>query len=482
MSWRRRLRRLGLGFLFVGALAGAGVTYLVWPRHYPQLYGEPTSHRSDGPTLAEEATRRGVWLGTALRSLTEEPVDEVVPRHFNSTTPASALEWGQLLRDQESGEYDFSAADALVDYARERGARVRGHALIWGRFPGRGHPAGLEERLGQADDPAVLLRRIMREHIDAVMGHFRGRVASWDVVNEPMARLTSGLDNSVFYRTLGRGFVGEAFRMAHEADPRAELFLNEQFLRYQDARQAAFLALVDEMLADGVPLHGIGIQSHVVLSRVDIPAFTKFLRAIESRGLAIELTELDVRLRLFGGAQDPYAAQGEEYRALAQACLGVEACRGITVWGISDADTWLDELPPFRWLKPNAPLLFDEALRRKPAYEGVLRALLTRDPVIPEGHPRLLFSAREVPGIRTRSEREPLSPITTRLLDRADDALGAPPIRVSLTGRGERDRRGEVKGLAAARELQGRALTLAMAFTLSSIIRRQKIWRFLQRL
>ena len=461
------MRRLGLGILFLGLLAGAGVTYLAWPRHYPQLYGEPTSHRSDGPTLAEEATRRGVWIGAALRSLTEEPVDEVVPRHFNSTTPASALQWGQLLRDQESGDYDFSAADALVDYARERGARVRGHALIWGRFPGRGHPAGLEERLGRADDPAALLRRIMREHIDAVMGHFRGRVASWDVVNEPMALLTSGLDNSVFYRTLGRGFVGEAFRMAHEADPRAELFLNEQFLRYQDARQAAFLVLVDEMLADGVPLHGIGIQSHVVLSRVDIPAFTKFLRAIESRGLAIELTELDVRLRLFGGARDPYAAQGEEYRALAQACLGVEACRGLTVWGISDADTWLDELPPFRWLKPNAPLLFDEALRRKPAYEGVLRALLTRDPVIPEGHPRLLFSAREVPGIRTRSEREPLSPITTRLLDRADDAVGAPPIRVSLTGRGERDRRGEVKGLAAARELQGRALTLAMAFTLT---------------
>jgi endo-1,4-beta-xylanase len=464
---RRLLRGLGVASLVVLVPLAAVAVYLTWPRQDPQRYRAAESSAAGEATLAEEATRRGVWVGAALHSLSEEPAAEVWPRHFNSVTPAEALEWGKLLRDQEPGEYDFGTADAMVDFALGRGARVRGHSLVWGRFPGRGHPAELEARLAEASYPKALLRRLMRQHIQTVTRHFQGRVRTWDVVNEPMALLGSGLDESVFFRTLGRGFVAEAFRMAGEADPGAELFLNEQFMRYGDKRQARFLDLVDEMLASGVPLHGIGIQSHVLFSRVDLAAFGAFLRAIEERGLAVELTEMDVRVRIFGQADDPYAAQGEHYRALVETCLALEACQGFTVWGVSDAATWLDQIPPFRWLRPNAPLLFDQDMFRKPAYEGFLQAVRTRDPVLPERHPRLLFSARDVPGILTRSEREPLEGFAARLLDRAEESLEAPPIRVSLTGRGERDRRGEVKGLAAARELQGRVLTHAMAFTLS---------------
>jgi endo-1,4-beta-xylanase len=464
---KRLLRGLGVTLLLVLVSLGAVVAYLAWPRHYPQSYRESETLEAAGPTLAEEASRRGLWVGAALHSLTEEPIADVWPRHFNSATPADALKWGPLLRDQEPGEYDFTTADAMVDFALERGARVRGHALVWGRFPGGGHPATLEARLAEASEPKALLRRLMRQHIQTVMEHFRGRVRTWDVVNEPMAMLGSGLDESVFYRTLGRGFVAEAFRMAAEADPKAELFLNERFTRYGDGRQASFLELVDELLGSGVPLHGIGIQTHVVYSRVGLASFVALLQAIEERGLAIELTEMDVRLRIFGEADDPYAAQGEHYRALVEACLTVEACQGLTVWGISDAATWLDELPPFRWLGPNAPLLFDEEMYRKPAYEGVLQAVRTRDPVRPERHPRLLFSGTDLSGIRARSERGPLKAVTGRLLDRAERSLEAPPIRVSLSGRGERDRRGEVKGLAAARELQGRVLTHSMAFLLT---------------
>lgn len=462
MSWGRRLRRVGQGALLLLVLLAAGVAYVVWPREYPRTYGEPP----EAPTLAEEAVRRGVWIGTALDSVTDEPAEDVVPRHFNSATPTRALKWGRLVRDGEPGRYDFSEADTMVDWALERGARVRGHALVWGRYPGSGHPARLEERLTASSDPAGLLRRLMHEHVQTVVEHFKGRISTWDVVNEPMAFFSSSMDESIFYKNLGRGFVAEAFRAAHAADPEAQLFLNEFFLEYGDERQAAFLALVDEMLEEGVPLHGIGIQSHVFFSPVDTPAFGAFLREIESRGLVAEVTKLDVRLRVFGGSQDPWAAQGEEYRALVQACMSVEACQGVTVWGISDAGSWLDEIAPFRWLRPNAPLLFDAAMRKKPAYEGVRKALLVRDPVVPEGHPRLLFSRGDVAGIRVRAEREPLASLAERLVERAETTLRERPIRVSLKGRGERDRRGEVKGLVAARELQGRVLTLAMAFTL----------------
>ena len=101
-------------------------------------------------------------------------------------TPANALKWGNLLVGGKLGQYDFATADALVDLALAKHARVRGHALVWGRFPGAGHPSDLEEVLKAAPDPQARLEQILGEHINAVLGHFAGRVPQWDVVNEPL--------------------------------------------------------------------------------------------------------------------------------------------------------------------------------------------------------------------------------------------------------------------------------------------------------
>jgi endo-1,4-beta-xylanase len=108
-----------------------------------------------------------------------------------------------------------------VDLALAKGMRVRGHALVWGRYPGAGHPSDLEKVLKAASDPKVRLEQVLSEHIDTVLGHFRGRIPQWDVVNEPLHFWKPIWDDNVFYSTLGPEFVATAFRLAHAADLRS---------------------------------------------------------------------------------------------------------------------------------------------------------------------------------------------------------------------------------------------------------------------
>lgn len=208
-----------------------------------------------------------------------------------------------------------------------------------------------------------------------MLDHFRGRIRQWDVVNEPLDWYRAAWHDSVFFHTLGPAYLEEVFRLAHEADPSAQLVLNEELHRYDDEHAEKFYEIVKDLVRGGAPLHGVGLQSHVLVSATDAASLSAYVGRLAGLGLFVELTELDVRLRLFDSSPDPYAAQGEYFRKLAGACLEHSACRGITVWGISDRFSWLEEFPVFAWLKPNAPLLFDEAMQRKPAYFGLRDAV-----------------------------------------------------------------------------------------------------------
>jgi endo-1,4-beta-xylanase len=224
-------------------------------------------------------------------------------------------------------------------------------------------------------DPRLRLEQLLSEHIDTVLGHFRGRIQQWDVVNEPLHFWKPIWDDNVFYRTLGPEFVATAFRLAHAADPSLELVLNEQLPQYEGEHAEKFFEIVQHLQQSGVPLHGVGLQSHVIVTVPSVASLEAYMHRIAELGLFIEITELDVRVRLFSDDPDPYAAQGRYFRDIAAACAKQPACRGITVWGISDRFTWIDQEPPFRWMTPNDPLLFDQDLRRKPAYDGFVEAL-----------------------------------------------------------------------------------------------------------
>lgn len=372
---RSRWRRWAAGLFAVEVLVLLALyLHFLSPRSYPRTYVDAVVPEA----LAPAATNAGFFIGAAVNKSTNPDYAKLVPSQFNSITPENATKWRQMLVDGEIGSYDFTEADAIVDYAVENGVRVRGHTLIWGKFSGRTYPKALDERIAGADNPEAELRRVMRDHITTVLDHFRGRIAVWDCVNEPLSMDGPYLDRNLFLNTLGRVYIAEAFRIAHEVDPTLQLFLNEQFGNYEGENVEVFFDLLEWLVEEGVPIHGVGIQAHNIFKTHDLAAFRRFVQRVADLGLLVEVTEFDARIRLFEEAEDPYRAQGEYTAAYAGACIETPACIGFTAWGLSDAGTWFDFVPPFRWMPPNDPLLFDTELRPKPAVWKVVSALSKR--------------------------------------------------------------------------------------------------------
>ena len=269
---------------------------------------------------------------------------------------------------------NFSNADQLVDFAIENGQRIRGHTLFWHRL--NGLPSWLSEELGKSSDPAARLEELMVTHTATVVGRYAGQLAQWDVINEPLAIVGGGFDpENIFYQLLGEEYLDIALLQAHAADPSAELFINETFVEFQPVKFDALIALAQRLLGRGIPLHGLGLQGHFFVRAPDEAILRDQLQRIAALGLKAEITELDIPLPLFSGKPDPLAAQAQAYADVFNACLAVTLCSGITMWGIDDAHTWLDSFLAIT--APNRPLLFDEMLRAKPAYDSVVKTLLT---------------------------------------------------------------------------------------------------------
>lgn len=283
-----------------------------------------------GCTLAETAAQAAFWIGAAIDAPPEPAARATLPAHFNSVTAENAHKWGQLTGGV--GHYDFAAADSIVAFAEANGARVRGHTLYWGRGP---LPSDLQVEIDAAPDPAARAREILVEHVQTVVGRYAGRIQSWDVVNEPLDELTGAPDENVLFRELGVDYIAEAFRAARSADPGAQLFLNEFFQNYTGEKADAFVDLVRNLLAAGVPIDGVGVQGHIApgpgqLAPPDRATFQAFLQRLSDLGVAVEITELDVSIFFFRDAADPLAAQARAYAELAAACIAVAACQGIT--------------------------------------------------------------------------------------------------------------------------------------------------------
>ena len=284
---------------------------------------------------------------------------------FSSLTPENQMKWDFI--HPEPGEYNFEAADEIVRFAQKNRQDVRGHALLWHSQ----NPDWLENGDYTPDE----LREILREHIFTVVGRYRGQIDQWDVANEVFDEEGNlRLEENIWLRELGPGIIADAFRWAHEADPKAQLFFNDYSVEGKNAKSDAYYDLIQELLANGVPVDGFSAQGHLSL-QYDFPGDIEAnLQRFDDLGLETAITEADVRMVL---AEDgvPTDAQLEQqadyYRQMLEACLNVEGCRSFTVWGLPDKYSWV----PFTFENEGAATILWDDFGRKPAYYALRSTL-----------------------------------------------------------------------------------------------------------
>lgn len=318
-------------------------------------------------SLRAFAEIRDIQIGAAVTAgllQSEALYAETLAREFSMLTPENAMKFGPLHPDRD--RYDFSNADAIVDFAEAHGMRVRGHTLVWYNQL----PRWLTEGNWTRDE----LIEILREHIMTVVGHYRGRVVVWDVVNEAIADDGSSLRDSIWLRVIGPEYIDMAFRWAHEADPDALLFYNDWGGEGQGQKWDATYALVRDLLQRGVPIHGVGLQMHVSLDSCpepqDVAANIERLAAL---GLEVHITEMDVRIEM-PATQEELDKQACIYRDMLRVCLSAENCTAFVLWGFADSHSWI---PDF-FQGCGAALIFDEAYDPKPACNALMDVLMGR--------------------------------------------------------------------------------------------------------
>lgn len=322
----------------------------------------PSPTPTPPPSLGTLAREQGVWIGSSVSpGLLSEDSDyaQLLLREFNSVTPENAMKFEVI--HPEPGVYDFSGADAIVEFAGRHGLLVRGHTLVWdNQLP----PWIVNGEYTREEWIAIL-----RDHIHTVVGRYRGRVAAWDVVNEAFSR-EGALFNTHWLRVIGPEYLALSFQWAHEADPDALLFYNDNGGEGLTRQSEAIYALMQGLLAAGVPVHGVGMQMHTTLETAPTPhELAANMERLAALGLQVHITEMDVRTQYSSASdEEKLLAQAQVYQNVLGVCLSAANCTLFATWGINDAHSWI------RWYTGNddMPLLFDRESKPKPAYEALM--------------------------------------------------------------------------------------------------------------
>jgi endo-1,4-beta-xylanase len=297
-----------------------------------------------------------------------DPADAaLIAAQFSQLTPEWQLKMEYLLA--EPGRMRFDAPDAIAAFAQRHGLRFFGHTLAWYAQ----EPAAFLAIDGQPDRFAAAYR----DYIAAVVGRYRGQAVGWDVVNEAVNENGSGLRECLWSRNLGLpGYMIAAFQAARAADPAAVLLINDYNLESRPAKRARFMRLVEELMAAGAPVNGVGTQTHV---NADLPpgAVKAAIEDLARLGLPIHVSELDISLnrarRLWTSQAELEDGQRRVAGEIGEAFAALPARQrfALTVWGLRDEESWLrgpkeNPNPP-----DDAPLFFDDDGRPK----AVLAAL-----------------------------------------------------------------------------------------------------------
>lgn len=348
--------------------------------------------------LRDLAKRRGLPLGSAMPVFClRDDADggkytETAAREFDMLELENELKPPSVWTGPHT--YRFDDPDFVVGapgqegWAQRHKMKLRGHVLVYARDDGYTLPQWL--RTSEKDLTKDQAAALLHDYIHAVAGRYRGKVAMWDVANEAIDDRPNGnpfnLRDSFWFRKLGPEFLVLAFKWAHEADPKAQLYYNEYGIEGGGPKAQHMLELAQWLKDQGAPITGLGLQYHIDCRTKIEPGDGHYalVDAIRKLGLAYMITELDVAVPakpLPAGdpnrgfvANDPadLDRQADVYASVFQMALASKNCHGVQVWGFTDRHSWI---PGFSRGRDGAALLFDADYRPKPAYEAVAKVL-----------------------------------------------------------------------------------------------------------
>jgi endo-1,4-beta-xylanase len=339
-----------------------------------------TSLPAATPTLRLAADHAGILIGAAARPslLQDAAYAETLSREFDMVEAEDAMKWWTIR--PSPGKFNFSEGDKLVRFAQVHRMKVRGHCLVWDH----NNP----DWLAHGNFTPAQLSQILQEHITTVVKHYAGQVFAWDVVNEGFDEHGKVRD-SIWYNQPGIGlahagkdaaYIEQAFRWAHESDPRALLFYNEGEAEELSVKSDAIYAMLRDFKKRGVPIDGVGLQMHISSLDPDLQSIAANMSRISALGLQIHITELDIPLPVkatgvWGGElmhPEDLDRQAQVYRRIVRICLDNPSCTALQTWGFTDKYSWIDSHSHGSqgWALP-----FDRTYEPKPAYTAIAEEL-----------------------------------------------------------------------------------------------------------
>lgn len=339
-------------------------------------------------TSLKDAYANDFLIGTALSGAQingrQEEAMKLAAKEFNAITPENDMK-SQLIHP-EWNKYNFDTPDKYVQFGKDNNMYVQGHTLIW-----HSQLSNFVFKINSSDS----MKLFMNEHINTIVGRYKGRIDGWDVVNEALNE-DGTLRNSPFLKVLGPDYITEAFRLAQQADPSVELYYNDYNIE-QPAKRKGTLEIIKRIQDAGVRIDGVGIQGHWSITGVPLEDIEQSILDYSALGLKVAFTELDITAlpnpwelkgadvnQNFPGSpfMNPYPESlpdsmqtklANEYKKLFDLFLKhSDKISRVTFWGIHDGVSWLNDFP-IRGRK-NYPLPFDRELQRKPTYDAILKA------------------------------------------------------------------------------------------------------------
>lgn len=383
MAKNRRLTRRRTFLLGLGAAVGAGTFAMASKARQLKNYAQPIRNDqrdfavSGEAPLRDRAAKKGLLYGAATQYpmlFQNSEFANQFAQECGILVPALELKAWNIIHPSLE-RFDFSKADRMAKFARTHNMLLHGTTLVWHK----GLPKWFEDTVNQKNAEQVLVK-----HIKTIAGHYAGKMHSWDVVNEAVRdQGTSELRPTPWMEFLGRDYIDIAFRTAAAADPSALLVYNDYGLEdsspKSEAKRTKVLKLLERLKSSGVPIHALGLQSHLGVDRqknFNPQKLRDFIKDVASLGLKILVTELDVVEKQALDVAERDRLVASVYEDYLSVVLEEPAVISVITWGLSDRYTWLAKRGRAQRQddEPIRPLPLDAQMERKLAWNAIARA------------------------------------------------------------------------------------------------------------